>query len=187
MNTLVQRLSLNSTLVQSLLTGGFVFVVGLALWVMRLGGKDRVITWIIKKHSCDQDDAFQRITRGFKAFQDGTTSTACFDFIGGLDQWRAMQTHIARCSNRVRRCDFPIGAFVALTVAAFLLHILEPAGTWSGWCVAGSAIAFAWLMWNILPLAYIAWSKGAPDSATDGTATVTDKPVPQSQTGRVSQ
>lgn len=177
MNALVQRLSLNSTLVESLLTAGFLSVLGLTLWVMRLGGKEQIITWIIKKQSCDQDDAFQRIARGFKAFQDGSTSTGCVDFVGGLDQWRAMRTRIERCTNRVRRSAFPICTFLVFTAAAFLLHILQPESTWGAWCVAGAAIAFSWLIWNILPLVHIAWSKGSPDSATDSAGRITDNPV----------
>jgi hypothetical protein len=117
---------------------------------MRLGGKQRLITWIVQIESSEQEDAAQRIIRGCNALVGGTSS-GCFDFISGLDQWRAAQLRIAQRTSRVRRSGLPIGAFFEFATAAIVLHIFDSGGTWCALCVVGAAIAFAWLLWNVLP------------------------------------
>lgn len=171
MYTLAQRLSSNWSVIGSLLSIGLTFVAGLVWWVMQPGGKQRLLSWIVEIESSEQEDAAQRITRGLNAFQEhGGASTACFDFIGGLDQWRAVQNRIEQRCIRVHRSGYPICLFAAFAVAAFIVHIFEPpASTWSAWCVAGATIAFAWLLWNIFPLGYMAWLNGLPHSPPDTT------------------
>src|SRR6266851_2601432 len=176
MYTLAQRLSSNWTLVESLLIAGIGVVTGLILWVMRLGGKQGLLRWIVEIESSEQNDAHQRMMRGCKAFLSVSgTSTACYDFIGGMDQWRAAQMRITQRSNCVRRSGAPICVFVFLAVGALAIRILEPpTHSWSAWCVAGAVITAAWLFWTIFPLVYLAFLKGHPHP-TDATATHLDE------------
>ena len=162
-------------------------------WVMSLGGKQRLLAWIVEIESSEQQDAAARIMQGLNALQgQAGASVACFDFIGGLDQWRAAQIRITQRCSRVHRSGYPICVFVAFTVAALVTGILEsPTRTWSALCVVGAAIAFAWLLWNISPLAYMAWVSGLPqsvkDKAADATKNTPVSPVtetsPRGQTG----
>jgi hypothetical protein len=192
MYTLAQRLSSHWAFIEWLLGIGIGSVLALVSWVLRLGGKQRLLRWIAEIESSEQNDAAQRIMRGCNALQaQSGASTACFDFIGGLDQWRAMQIRIAQRSSCVRRSDYPICAFVVFAVAVFIVQIFEPpTRPWSAMCVAGAAIAFVWLLWTIFPVAYIAWLKGLPHPATDTTAPHLDEhpashveTSPQRQTG----
>ena len=172
MSTFAQRLSSHWAFIESLLGIGIPFVIGLVFWVMRLGGKQRLLKWIVEIESSDQNDAAQRIMCGCNALQaQSGASKACFDFIGGLDQWRAVQIRITQRSNCVRRSGYPICAFLAFAVAVFIVQFFEPpTRPWSALCVAGSAIAFAWLLWTIFPLAHMAWVNGLPHPVTDTTA-----------------
>lgn len=180
MSTLVQRLSSHWTVIESLLGIGITSVIGLVYWVMRLGGKQRLLKWIVETESGDQNDAAQRIMRGCSALQvqsglqaqSGGASKACFDFIGGLDQWRAVQMRITQRSSCVRRSGIPICVFVLFAAAVFIVQIFEPpARPWSALCVVGAAITYVWLVWTIFPVAYMAWLNGLPHPATDTTAT----------------
>jgi len=142
---------------------------------MRLGGKQRLLKWIVEVESSDQNDAAQRIMCGCNALQaqsgleaKGGASKACFDFIGGLDQWRAVQIRITQRSSCVRRSGYPICVFVVFAAAVFIVKIFEPpTRPWSALCVAGAAIAYAWLVWTIFPLVYMAWTNGQPRPATE--------------------
>ena len=139
---------------------------------MRLGGKQRLLKWIVETESNDQNDAAQRIMCGCNALQaQSGVSKACFDFIGGLDQWRAVQMRITQRSSCVRRSGYPICAFLGFAVAVFIVQFFEPpARRWSALCVAGAAIGFAWLLWTIFPLAYMAWASGLPHPVPETTA-----------------
>ena len=156
---------------------GLAAVTGLVFWVMRLGGKQRLLTWIREAESSEQDDAAQKIMCGCNALQaqSGTqaqcgVSKACFEFIGGLDQWRAVQMRITQRSNCVRRSGYPICAFVIFAVPVFIVQIFEPSTRpWSAVCVVGAAIAFAWLLWTVFPLAHMAWQLGLPHPAPETT------------------
>jgi hypothetical protein len=180
MNTFVQRLSSNWTLIQSVLGVGLTFVAGLVWWVMSLGGKQRLLAWIIELESSEQEDAAQRVSQGLNAVQaQGGTSKACFDFIGGLDQWRTMQTRITQRHSRIHRSGYPICVFITSAVAAFIVGIFESSTrTWSALCVGGAIIGAAWLLWNIVPLVYVAWLNGLPQSAKDSAAATLAKSAP---------
>jgi len=180
MSTLAQRLSSNWTLVESLLIAGIGIVTGLVLWVMRLGGKQRLLDWIVEVESASQNDAAQRIMCGCKALQaeSGAPTTACYDFIGGLDQWRAAQTRITQRSNCVRRSGSPICVFILLAVRALLVRIVEPpAHSWSALCAVLAAIAAAWLFSTIFPLIYLAYLKGHPRPAPATAPKLDEHPV----------
>jgi hypothetical protein len=172
MNTFVQRLSSNWTLIQSGLVAGLTLVAGLVWWVMRLGGKQRLLAWIVELESSEQEDAAQRVSQGLNAVQaQGGTSKACFDFIGGLDQWRTMQTRITQRHSQIHRSGYPICVFITSAVAALIVGIFESSiRTWSALCVGGAIIGAAWLLWNIVPLIYVAWLNGLPQPAKDLTA-----------------
>jgi len=164
MYTLAQRMSSNWTLVQLLLGTGIAVVTGLVLWVMSLGGRERLLLWIVEIESCELNDAHQRMMSGCKGLlSESGASTACYDFIGGMDQWRAAERRVRQRSNRVRRAVYPICALYLLAAGVFAARILEPpAHSWSAMCVAGVAIAAAWLFWIIFPLVYLAYVKGRP-------------------------
>lgn len=172
MNTFVQRLSSNWTLIQSVLGVGLTFVAGLVWWVMSLGGKQRLLAWIVELESSEQEDAAQRVSQGLNAVQSqGGTSKACFDFIGGLDQWRTMQSRITQRHSRIHRSGYPICVFITSAVAAFIVGIFEPSTrTWSALCVGGAIVGAAWLLWNIVPLLYVAWLNGLPHPTKDSAA-----------------
>jgi hypothetical protein len=171
MYTLAQRLSSHWQFIEWLLGIGIGSVLSLVFWVMHLGGSQRLLKWIADIESSNQNDAVERIMCGFNALQaQSGASKACFDFIGGLDEWHAVQMRIRQRNNCVRRSAYPICAFILFAVAVFILKIFEPPmRSWSALCVAGAAIAFAWLFWTIFPLAYMAWLKGLPHSTTDKT------------------
>jgi len=178
MSTLAQRLSSHWELIRWLLGGGVTFVIGLVIWVMQRGGKERLLKWIVEVESANQNDAAQRIMCGFKALQaeTGAPTTACFDFIGGLDQWRAMQTRITQRSSCVRRSDYPICVFGLFAAAVLILQIFEPpTHSWSALCVVGGLIAFVWLVWTILPLVHLAWRNGLPPHQATDAASQLDK------------
>jgi len=170
MFAIAQRISSNWTLVESLLITGIAFLIGLVLWVMRLGGRRRVLRWIVEIESCQQNDAHQRMMRGCKALLSESGAAACYDFIGGMDQWSASQRRITQRSNYVRRADYTICLSGLLAAGAIAVRILEPpTHSWSALCVAGATIAFAWLFWTIFPLVYLAYLQGHPQP-TDATA-----------------
>jgi len=172
MFTLAQRLSPHWKLIESLLGILIPFVLGLGYWVMNLGGKQRLLKWIVEVESSDQNDAAQRIMCGCKALlSESGATTACYDFIGGMDQWRAAQSRIAQRQSCVRRSGSPICVFLVFAVAVFILQIFEPpTRPWSALCVVLAAIAFVWLFWTIFPVAYVAWQKGLPHPTDTKTA-----------------
>jgi len=158
-------------------------VFGLVVWVMQFGGKQRLLKWIVEVESNDQNDAAQRIMCGCNALQvqgglqaQSGVSKACFDFIGGLDQWRAVQMRISQRSASVHRSVYPICIFEAFSAAVFIVQFFEPSThTWSSLCVIGAVIAFVWLGWTIFPLAYLAWVNGLPRPATNTAAQHSDE------------
>ena len=178
MNALVQRLSSHWSLVEWLLRIGLGSVAGLVWWVMSLGGKQRLLAWIVEIESSEQENAAERITCGLKALQTEGASGACFDFIGGLDQWRAVQVRITQRCSRVHRSGYPICVFFASAIAAFVVANFEsPIGTWSVLFVSVALTSFAWLLLNIFPLAYMAWVNGLPRPAKEKAAEAKKNPA----------
>ena len=184
-----ERLSANWSVVVLLLSGGLSLVVALVCWVMRHGGKQRFLEWVVELECGEREDAAERIVRGFNALQGYRgTSHVCGDFIGGVDQWRAMQSRIEQRSSRVRRSGWPICAFSGFAVAALFLRIFDPAArTWTALCVAGAIIAFAWLVWCIAPLLYVVWLSGVPHPAPVGSQASPTNPTPPTNPPRQTE
>lgn len=176
----LHRLSSNWSLVVWLLRGGLLVTIGLVAWVARVGGKKRLLEWIVEIDSTEQEDAIQRMTSSLGVFQSQCDrKAACFDFIGGMDQWRAAQTRIAQRRSSVHRSEFPICIFSLFAVAALIAgHFEEPPSTWSGLFVAGAIIGAGWLLATMIPICYMMWLKGVPHPAkSTSNETATNNPV----------
>jgi len=141
MLTFAERLSSHWEAIGSLLGTGFAFVLGLAYWVMHLGGKQRLVKWVLEVEAGEQNDSARRIICGCNALVQAQGSggvNACSDLIAGLDQWRALQVRITQRSGCVRRSNYPICAYLGFAAAGFILHFLESSThTWSALLCSG--------------------------------------------------